>query len=221
MQPQSREWFLHLAQTQGGYFYPWNQVLLAPGGEQLFDALLEPLLSLKMQVLEAGCAEGKDAARFAKGVAGWTGYDFIAEFLELARQKVPHARFVQWNSAKELPPFDCKFDLIVSRRGPTSLIDHLLVLATPKAKVLCIHPWDDESVDKVHSRLGAIGLKPSAEWFIAVKGWLPTLEDFLAYRRFVGDSRADLELFQQWQLEAVPEGFPIEEQRYIWQADLP
>lgn len=221
MQPHSREWFRQLAQTQGGYFYPWNQVLQAPGGEQLFDALLEPLLRPDIQVLEAGCAEGKDAARFASRVAGWSGYDFIPEFLEVARQRVRSAHFVQWHSAKEPPPFEQKFDVFVSRRGPSSLIDHLPLLAKPKAKVLCIHPWDENSVAKVRERLRAIALEPSAQWFIAVKGWLPTWEDFLAYRRFMGDQRADLELAQEWRLEGVLEGFPMEERRYIWQAEIP
>ncbi|MDX2007139.1 MAG: hypothetical protein SFU83_18015 [Meiothermus sp.] len=91
MRPQSRAWFHHLAQTQGGYFYPWNQVLEAPGGEELFGALLEPLLTPQTRVLKAGCAEGKDADRFGPRAASWTGYDFVPEFVELDRRNIPAA----------------------------------------------------------------------------------------------------------------------------------
>jgi SAM-dependent methyltransferase len=127
VQPQSRAWLQHLAKTQGGYFYPWSQTLEASGGEQHFDALLESLLAPQTHVLEAGCAEGKDAARFGSKVASWTGYDFVPEFLELARQNVPSTEFVYWHSSKQPTPKSLQnhFDLVVSRRGPTSVIDHL------------------------------------------------------------------------------------------------
>lgn len=76
----------------------------ACGGEELFSALLEPLLTPQTRVLEAGCAEGKDAHRFGPKAASWTGYDFVLEFVELARRNVPAAEIPSSFPLQKKPP---------------------------------------------------------------------------------------------------------------------
>lgn len=135
LKPHSKAWYAKLAAETGGYTYPWTQVLNAPGGEALFDALLEYLLTPELNVLEAGCGHGLDAQRYAPRVQSYTGYDFTPVYVERARQNAPRAEFVVWDSSREpVPEFGRRFDLVMSRRGPTSVIPHLLT-----AQVM--HSW--------------------------------------------------------------------------------
>lgn len=226
MKPQSYEWFNRLAQTQGGYFYPWKQTLEAPSGELLFDALLENLLRPEMAVLEAGCGHGSDALRFGPKVKSWMGFDFVEAFLAIARDRAleqSNLEFFYWNSGKNPPHprLQNSFDLIVSRRGPTSVIAHLKSLGKSGSKVLCIHPGDADSIAKVRQRLSDAHIKPSAHWRAEVKGWLPTLEDWLQYASFQGDARNLEQLEQAWRTQSEEKGFPITEKRFIWTATIP
>ena len=89
----------------------------------------------------AGSGHGRDAERYAPRVQSYTGYDFTPAYIEHARRSVPQAAFVVWDSSREpVPDFGRRFDLVISRRGPTSVIPHLPELCAPGARVLCIHP---------------------------------------------------------------------------------
>jgi len=142
LEPHSRAWYAQLAAETGAYKYPWTQVLSAPSGEILFDGLLEELLTPERHVLEAGCGHGRDAQRYAHRVGSYTGYDFTSAFVARARWNVPQAEFVLWDSSREPTPetFKRRFDLVVSRRGPTSVILHLRELCVPDAYVLLALP---------------------------------------------------------------------------------
>lgn len=70
--PHSRDWYTALQTSD--YAHPWTQDLPEVSGETIFDALLERHVSAAKSVLEAGCAGGRDAARFASKSASWTGY---------------------------------------------------------------------------------------------------------------------------------------------------
>lgn len=221
--PHSREWYTQLAAATGVYEYPWTQILKAPGGETLFDMLLEELLTPECHVLEAGCGHGRDAHKVVQRVRSYTGYDFIPEFVKRARQNVPQAEFVRWDSSREPAPERLKgrFDLVLSRRGPTSVIQHLRELCTPGASVLCIHADDGTVEERVRERLAQVGLAPDAQWQVRIRGFLPTLADFISYGRFHGDARTLEALYVQWAEGAVRQGFPIEEKRYIYMVQMP
>ena len=123
-EPHSREWY---AAIPGDYVLPWKQDLLGVSGETMFVALLEQHILAAKSVLEAGCAGGRDAALYAPKVKSWMGYDFAPQFLETARaRQLPNATFIDWDSGHEGIPNDISarapFDLIFSRRGPTSVI---------------------------------------------------------------------------------------------------
>ncbi len=138
LKPHSRAWYAQLAAQTGVYDYSWTQVLSAPSGETLFDTLLEELLTPEARVLEAGCGHGLDAQRYAGRVQSYTGYDFIPDYVTRARENVPEAEFVLWDSSREPVPegFKGRFDLVTSRRGPTSVVLHLLELCAPGARPL-------------------------------------------------------------------------------------
>jgi SAM-dependent methyltransferase len=223
LKPLSRAWYARLAAETGVYEYPWTQVLSAPGGDALFDTLLEGLLTPHCNVLEAGCGHGRDAQRYAHRVQRYTGYDFTPAFVARARQNAPQAEFVLWDSSCEPTPgpFRGRFDLVISRRGPTNVILHLRELCAPDAYVLCIHP-DDGSVEaRARERLAEVGLAPDAQWRVCVQGVLPTLQDFVAYRHFHGDERALEALEAQWKGAAEKQGFPMEERSYLYLLSLP
>ena len=114
-----------------------------------------------------------------------------------------------------------RFNLVLSRRGPTSVIQHLRELCAPGASVLCIHPDDGTVEARIRERLAHIGLAPDAEWQVRIKGVLPTLEDFVSYGRFHGDTRTLEALHIQWAEGAARQGFPIEEKRYIYMVQMP
>ena len=218
--PHSKAWYAELAAKTGVYEYPWTQVLSAPSGEALFDALLENLLTPELNVLEAGCGHGRDAGRYAPRVKSYTGYDFTPAYVERARKDVPRAAFVVWDSSREpVPDFGQRFDLIISRRGPTSVISHLPELCAPGAHVFSVHPGDGET--RVKERLMQADLEPDAEWHVRVKGFLPTFKDFTAYRQFHGDERTLDELEAEWDEGKGAEGFPTEERRYLYRLQMP
>lgn len=221
--PHSKRWYAQLAEQSGEYIYPWRQTLVAPSGEALFDGLLDTLLTPESTVLEAGCGHGRDARRVAPGVRSYTGYDFTPGFLERARRDVPQGDFLLWDSSREPLPttLEGRFDLVFSRRGPTSLIPHLRRLCRPGADVLCLHPGAETAVAKVTARLEHAGLTPAAQWHIRVTGFLPTLADFVSYQRFHGDDSEANALVARWQAHAEAEGYPFEEQRYIYLVKLP
>ena len=218
MKPHTRAWYARLAAETGVYDYPWTQVLSAPGGETLFDTLLENLLTPETHVLEAGCGHGRDAQKLAGRVQSYTGYDFTPAYVARARENVPEAEFVLWDSSREPVPesFRGRFNLVISRRGPTSVVSHLLELCAPGARVLCVHPEDGSIEARVRKRLAEVGLVPDAQWQVCVNGFLPTVKDFVLYRRFHGDERPLEVLYAEWNEGAGDQGFPLEERRYIW-----
>ena len=208
-EPHSREWYALQARLHGGYVHPWARLLDGPEPETTFTALLESLLGPAVRVLEAGCGHGPDAARYAAQVACWTAYDRQPELLELAAANAPAAKLVLWDGKDGIPSeLKAPHDLIVSRRGPTSVIPHLPAVAAPGARFLYVGPGLD--VPQVGTRLADIGWAVLGEWRERVRGWLPTPEDDRLRREFMNLS-PDPSL---WQRQATARGLPYFEERY-------
>ncbi|GEM47358.1 class I SAM-dependent methyltransferase [Deinococcus cellulosilyticus] len=218
--PHSREWYQALASNQGQYAYPWKQVLSAPGGEDWFSHLLEQSLSSEKRVLEAGCAHAPDARRFAHLTASWTGYDWMEGFLVEARKHVPGGHFVCWDGKSDVPDgLKGAYDVLVSRRGPTSFLNHIKTFAAPGAHMLCVYPTEDIRTKVLH-QLEQVQADVLGEWTFRTRGFLPEFQDFLLYQRWHGDSHSEAELEQTWDSQATPAGFPILEERYVVQARM-
>lgn len=185
----------------------------------MYTRVLEAHLGAATRVLEAGCGHGPDARTYAGRVARWVGYDFASGFLATARREVPNAEFVRWHSGREAPPGVLRppFDLVVSRRGPTSVIDHLRVLTAPNAAFLYVGPGGEALAAHVRSRLAAVGLAPSEEWLVRANGFLPTFEDDAAWCEYNGLAASrDL-----WAAEQTDAGFPFVEERFVCLVRLP
>ncbi len=206
--PHSRAWLAEVAARYGGYLHPWARHLDGPDPEGVYDALLTDLLTPGARVLEAGCGHGPDAARFSPRAAAWVGYDFSPELLALARRNAPTTHFVLWDGKGTPPPdLGAPFDLIVSRRGPTSVIPHLSALAAPGARFLYVGPGGD--VPQARERLTAVGWAVLGEWRARVRAWLPTWEDYALMCEFnhLEPDRA------HWAAHVTPRGLPSFEER--------
>jgi SAM-dependent methyltransferase len=208
-EPHSREWYARQARERGGYFHPWNRALGGPEPEQVFDLLLQGLLATRPRVLEAGCGHGPDAARFGGLSASWTAYDRQPELLDLAASTAPEANYVLWDGKGRVPDvLQGPFDLIVSRRGPTSVIEHLPTFAAPGARFLYVGPRLD--VPEVPQRLSTAGWVLLGEWRTRVRAWLPGEADYLLRCEFMNETPDP----EAWQRDADPRGLPYFEERY-------
>ena len=204
-EPHSREWYARQARERGGYVHPWRRTLDGPDPEDTFTALLESLLSPALRVLEAGCGHGPDAGR----VARWAAYDRQPELLDLARGHAPAAHLALWDGRGQIPEAPRgPHDLIVSRRGPTSVIPHLPRLVSPGARFLYVGP--ELEVPQVGARLAGAGWAVLAEWRTRVRGWLPTPEDYRLRCEHLGQP-LDPSL---WARAATGRGLPYFEERY-------
>lgn len=207
-EPHSQGWYARQATERGGYVHPWQRVLDGPDPESTFDLLLQGLLATRPRVLEAGCGHGPDAARFGPLSAGWTAYDRQPELLALAARNAPEASSVMWDGKGGVPDaLKGPFDLIVSRRGPTSVIAHLPAVAAPGARFLYVGPRLD--VPAVPQRLSAAGWAILGEWRTRVRAWLPTEADDRLRREFMSEA-PDPEAWRS----AQERGLPYHEERY-------
>ena len=208
-EPHSRGWYALQARERGGYFHPWKRILDGPDPETTFTALLEGLLSPAVRVLEAGCGHGPDAARYAAQVARWTVHDRQPELLELAAANAADATVVLWDGRGSLPAgLRGPHDLIVSRRGPTSVIPHLPTVAAPGARFLYVGPGLD--VPQVGTRLADIGWAMLGEWRERVRAWLPSEADYRLRCEFMNMAPNP----SVWQQEATERGLSYFEERY-------
>lgn len=206
----AQERYGRLARELGGYFHPWQRTLSGPDPELTFDLLLSDLLTPQTRVLEAGCGHGPDAARFGPLAARWAAYDFAPELLELARCNASHADFYLWNGKTDIPTdLNGPFDLIVSRRGPTSVILRLPELAAPDAQFLYVGPR--LHVPQVPERLQAVGWEVLGEWRASVLAHAPTWADWQTRCEWMQEEARQ----SDWDAQAGTQGMPYREERYV------
>jgi SAM-dependent methyltransferase len=212
MQPHSRAW---LETMTTDYTHPWKQHLLEVSGEVLYDALLEKHLKANKTVLEAGCAGGRDAALYAPKVKHWTGFDFMPHFLATARAKgITNTSFVEWHSRKEISSAileNAPFDLIVARRGPTSVIQHLPALVRADARFIAVAAGGSGLLEQYKQKLKAVNWQVTWSAVIEAQGFLLTFEDYCLQSEYnnAAFSRAD------WEVNSTPLGLPFLESRMV------
>lgn len=210
MTETAHERYTRLARELGGYFHPWERTLAGPDPDLTFDLLLSDLLTPQTRVLEAGCGHGPDAMRFGRNAAAWVAYDFVPELLQQARANAPHAQFHLWNGKNEIPAaLSGPFDLIVSRRGPTSVILRMPELAASDAQFLYVGPRLE--VPQVPERLQTVGWEIVGQWRVSVLAYAPTLHDWQTRCEWMEApcERAD------WNKYATAQGMPYHEERLI------
>lgn len=156
------DWIVHLerlAESQGGFRYPWRSRLPSENGETAYTALVESHLSPDLTVLEPGCGHGADALRFAPKVRHYRAYDAVRGFLRLARQAaetkgLSNVEFILADTSPKrnagqvrLPAEPSSVDLFVSRRGPTHWILDAPRVARTAAVLLQLNPMGGPALE--------------------------------------------------------------------------
>ncbi len=154
-----KEWYESVAHSQGGYVKRWDSVVDGVSGETAFTERLNSLLTPAMTVLDAGCGSGEFTLTVAPRVERITGFDFAGGMIEAATANalaghVGNATFLRAN-ARDLVAAPGSFDLIYSRRGPTSILLRSDLLK-PGGWMLGVH---SHRQDVVRERLAASGLE--------------------------------------------------------------
>jgi SAM-dependent methyltransferase len=155
----SDAWYDGIALRNGGYRNSAKYRKIGISGESVFEKILIESLKPSFSVLDAGCGHGdftRTVARYAKEVIG---FDYSAELIKIAKKSrsdtgSENVDFIFASTKRILPFPDDYFDLIYSRRGPTSIIEHSRLLKK-NGVMLGIH---SAAKDTVIQRLNDSGL---------------------------------------------------------------
>lgn len=148
------DWYNSLAIRNGGYRS--NAIFKVEGisAEQIFEQELISMLPNLHSVLDAGCGHGDFTLKMAKHANSIIGLDNSIEMIKIARAtlketNISNLLFIDTTTKQELPFSDGQFNLIYSRRGPTSIINHSRILQSG-GTIFGIHSG---SLDTVKERL--------------------------------------------------------------------
>jgi SAM-dependent methyltransferase len=174
-------WYENIAAKTGGYVKTWDSTVVGESGEDAFVELLFDSLDRVGHVLDAGCGSGQFTIEVASRVRYVTGFDFSERMIDAAnlnaqRRQCANVTFVH-ATAGGLPFTTSSFDLVFSRRGPTSILlrPDLLV---DGGVMLGVH---SERMGVVKERLEASGLvETRVEEYDALEVF-PSLWDFAAF----------------------------------------
>jgi len=129
----SVEWYDMIAKRNGGYKSDAVFTIEGLSGETVFEEQLKSMLPHFETVLDAGCGDGVFTLRMAKYAARIIGFDNSVELLKIAdslkaQVQAENMQFVYGTTRSELPFEDGQFDLVFTRRGPTSILNHSRIL---------------------------------------------------------------------------------------------
>lgn len=218
------EWYDQIAKQLGGYVQNWTHEVKGLSGEQVFENTLKQVINPEMYVLDAGCGHGDFTMKWVNQCRQIIGIDNSIEMINIAQQQtldnssIRNVQFIHASTKDGLPFNEQTFDIIYSRRGPTSIIQYTHLLK-PNGLIIGIHSG---SKDKVISQLKASKLQN-----VQMKDYLatltfPTTTDFLRFlSRIPGnpDYTHPNNYSQAQELIAAhtKEGkLQIEEYRFIW-----
>ena len=178
-------WYNEIALKNGGYQSDARYTVRGISGENVFRERLLALLPTCGDVLDAGCGHGAFTQEMAKHTRRICAFDFAVEMVRAANclkaeTGAENVQFLCATTKEPLPYRDGQFDLIYSRRGPASILDHPRLLKEGGA-VLGIH-GEGLSLDDLEQRAKANGF---AELEVSTypDAWLcfPTAGDFASY----------------------------------------
>lgn len=222
-----RSWYDRIAARDGGYVRTWSSTVSGRSGETAFEELLFSTLRPDMGVLDAGCGSGEFTLQAAAAAGHVVGFDYAAGMINAARRNLPgtcaaNVDFVL-ASSRELPFEPGSFDVVYSRRGPTSILRRPDLLA-PGGWMLRVH---GARRDDIESQLESGGYEDvRIDEFRALERF-PTLEDFARYwSRMPGhpdylDPRQSESLERLAEEHRDDEGLVVEELRFVWQGRRP
>lgn len=176
------EWYDTIAKRLGGYVQNWKHDVHGLSGEDVFERLLVEHITNESILLDAGCSHGDFTMKWSKLCQRIIGIDNSQEMIHAAQQlaatlELPNVEF-HYASTKAGLPFNAEsFDIIYSRRGPTSIIQfaHLL---KPGGLMLGIHSTNR---GKVEEQLSESQLQDIQIYEYLATMTFPTQEDFIRF----------------------------------------
>lgn len=123
-------------------------------GETIFERKLSKMLEKYDEVLDAGCGHGEFTLKMRRHANRIIGIDNSLEMIKIANKlkadmKAQRVEFLNYSTKETLPFKDQQFDLIYSRRGPTSIINQNRILKAGGV-IFGIHSTNmDELEDKL------------------------------------------------------------------------
>ncbi|MHB8928434.1 MAG: class I SAM-dependent methyltransferase [Bacillota bacterium] len=146
------DWYNAIAARHGGYLRTWDSEFDGPDGEAAFTDWLRRTIRSHPRVLDVGCGDGLYTLVMSSLAEHITGVDYAENMIRLAERHrreaaVANADFVCTGGRVEVYPFpDRSFDLIYSRRGPTSHLVDARRMLKPGGLVAGIHSGERERV---------------------------------------------------------------------------
>lgn len=144
----TKDWYNRVATSQGGYVQTWSLIKEGRSGRDVFGERLHALLEPHQTVLDAGCGSGEFALALAPRVRHVVGFDYAEKMVEAARTNAAaiqaNVTFVQ-SDARGFAWEPEAFDVIYSRRGPTSILLRPELLK-PGGRVLGVHSGSLERI---------------------------------------------------------------------------
>lgn len=158
----SKKWYNEIAKKNGGYKSDVNYILEGPSGEVYFEEWLKSLVGQADHVLDIGCGHGAFTLEIAKFAKRITGADNAGELLKIAKdllkqEAYDHVDFTFAWTKGNMPFEKNTFDLIYSRRGPTSILNHLTCLK-PGGIIVGIHTFDLD-IETYIKKMQVLGLE--------------------------------------------------------------
>ncbi|SFL76686.1 23S rRNA (guanine745-N1)-methyltransferase [Paenibacillus sp. 1_12] len=226
---QTIEWCNRLAEQTGKYEYPWNAIIEGAAAEDIFCEELAKVVRGK--ALEVGCGHGVFANRWASQAEEVVGYDMTEGFLLTAEQnRKPNVRFVLGNTKEGLPFKDHEFDLIYTKKGPTSWYPEANRILKPGGHLCSLHPGDANGegielgsyfprlfappqqgtpiLDKINRLLSQSGLEAFSIRRLRETSYLPAVEDVLQIIGF-GQTEGFIQYVKENCLERIRSQFDL------------
>lgn len=148
----SKAWYDMIALKNKGYKSNASYIIEGLSGEVVFEERVISLLKNSSKALDAGCGDGEFTLKMAQYANHMVGFDNSEELLKLAKAngEAAHASNVEFvygytKDTQALPFSDGEFDLIICRRGPTSILQHKRLLK-PGGMIIGIHSAEQERV---------------------------------------------------------------------------
>lgn len=179
-----RDWYEACASRFGGYLKLWDSRFEGEDGEAAFTAFLRETIRPHHRVLDVGCGDGIYTLHMSALAEQVTGVDFSPAMIALARRHqqsaaIPNVTFRCCSTSQGPLPFpDQSFDLIFSRRGPTSHLADARRLLRPGGLVAGIHTG---ARDEIIGRLETAGFSVLRNQQFLGTEIMPTLTDFALF----------------------------------------
>ncbi|MCR8644424.1 class I SAM-dependent methyltransferase [Paenibacillus sp. N1-5-1-14] len=220
------DWYNMIARKNGGYRSTAEFTIEGSTAEDLFENTLVSMLPQYSAVLDAGCGHGDFTLKMGRSGVHIIGFDNSIEMITLAnslhnREKLKNVEFVYTTTKTEMPFADEQFDLIYSRRGPTSIINHSHLLKSG-GTIMGIHSGN---LDVVIQRLEVKGYRDiemneyrnAMYYFSNEQEYAKFLSDIPGNPDFTVPEKQD-ELRLKIQENMINGRIGVQEYKYIWKA---